>query len=88
MIDYETFCKIRDYQQQRGLKAQQIARELGLDGRTVARWIDEPRYHPKQSTPRISKLDPYKARIRQWLESQTVIRNLQIHFERSSNRAM
>ena len=69
MIDYETFCKIRNYQQQRGLKAQQIARELGLDGRTVARWIDEPRYHPKQSTPRTSKLDPYKARIRQWLES-------------------
>jgi transposase len=69
MIDYETFCKIRDYQQQRGLKAPQIARELGLDGRTVARWIDEPRYHPRQSTPRPSKLDPYKSWIRQWLES-------------------
>jgi transposase len=69
MIDYETFCKIRDYHVQRGLKTPQIARELGLDGRTVARWIDEPRYHPKQSTPRPSKLDPYKARIRQGLES-------------------
>jgi transposase len=67
MIDYETFCKIRDYHQQPGLKAPQIARELGLDGRTVARWIDEPRYPPKQSTPRPSKLDPYKARIRQGL---------------------
>ncbi|MEN8128970.1 MAG: IS21 family transposase [Pseudomonadota bacterium] len=69
MIDYDTFCKIRDYHEQRGLKAQQVARELGLDGRTVARWIDEPRYHPRQSTPRTSKLDPYKARIRQGLES-------------------
>jgi transposase len=69
MIDYETFCKIRDYQAQQGLKTQQIARELGLDGRTVARWIDEPRYRPRQSTPRASKLDPYKAQIRQWLES-------------------
>ena len=69
MIDYETFCKIRDYRQQQGLKAEQIARELGLDGRTVARWIDEPRYRPKQSTRRASKLDPYKAQIRQWLES-------------------
>ena len=69
MIDYETFCKIRDYRQQQGLKAEQIARELGLDGRTVARWIDEPRYRPKQSTPRASKLDPYKAQISQWLES-------------------
>jgi len=69
MIDYETFCKIRDYRQQQGLKAEQIARELGLDGRTVARWIDEPRYRPKQSTQRASKLDPYKAQILQWLES-------------------
>jgi len=69
MIDYETFCKIRDYRQQQGLKAEQIARQLGLDGRTVARWIDEPRYRPKQSTQRVSKLDPYKAQILQWLES-------------------
>jgi transposase len=69
MIDYETFCKIRDYQQQQGLKAEQIARELGLDGRTVARWIDEPRYRPRQSTRRTSKLDPYKTPICQWLES-------------------
>jgi transposase len=69
MIDYETFCKIRDYRQQQGLKAEQIARELGLDGRTVARWIDEPRYRPKQSTRRASKLDPHKAQISQWLES-------------------
>jgi transposase len=69
MIDYETFCKIRDYHAQRGLKTPQIARELGLDGRTVARWIDEPRYHPKQSTPRTSKLDSYKSWIRQGLES-------------------
>jgi transposase len=69
MIDYETFCKIRDYQGQQGLKAEQIARELGLDGRTVSRWIDEPRYRPRQSTQRTSKLDPYKGLIRQWLES-------------------
>lgn len=69
MIDYETFCKIRDYRQQQGLKAEQIARELGLDGRTVARWIDEPRYRPKQSTRRASKLDPHKAQISRWLES-------------------
>ena len=69
MIDYETYCKIRDYRQQQGLKSEQIARELGLDGRTVARWIDEPRYRPKQSTRRASKLDPYKAQILQWLES-------------------
>ncbi len=68
MINYETFCKIRDYHEQRGLKTEQIAQALGLDGRTVAYWLDEPRYRPRQSTPRASKLDPYKSQIVQWLE--------------------
>ncbi len=31
MIDYETFCKIKDYHQQRQLKVAQIARELCLN---------------------------------------------------------
>ncbi len=69
MIDYETYCKIRDYHQQKGLKATQIARALGLDGRTVTRWLNEPRYRPRLSGPRASKLDPYKSQILQWLEA-------------------
>ena len=69
MIDYETFCKIRDYRDREGLKQAQIARSLGLDERTVAKWIDEPRYRPRQSPVRASKLDPFKPKIRQWLES-------------------
>jgi len=69
MIDYETFCKIRDYRDRQQLKSAQIARSLGLDERTVAKWIDEPRYHLRHSPPRTSKLDPFKPQIRQWLES-------------------
>ena len=69
MIDYETFCKIREYREQRGLKVAQIARALDLDRRTVAKWIDEPRFRPRQSTARASKLDPFKSQIRQWLEN-------------------
>jgi len=69
MIDYETFCKIREQHEQRGLKVERIARTLGLDRRTVAKWLAEPRFRPRQSTPRASKLDPYKSRIRQWLEA-------------------
>ncbi len=68
MIDYETFCKIRDYHVQQGLKVGQIAQALGRDRRTVAKWIDEPLYRPRQSPPRPSKLDPYKPTILQWLE--------------------
>ena len=66
MIDYETFCKIRDAHEQQGLNAEQIARSLGLDRRTVAKWLAEPRFRARQSSVRASKLDPYKARIRQW----------------------
>ena len=69
MIDYETYCKIREYHTQRGLNSAQIAQALGLDGRTVAKWIDEPRYRPRLTRPRASKLDPFKAPIRQWLET-------------------
>jgi transposase len=69
MIDYETFCKIRDYRDRKGLKQAQIARALGLDERTVAKWIDEPRYHPRRAVPRASKLDPFKDIILQSLEN-------------------
>ena len=69
MIDYETFCKIRDAHEQQGLNAEQIAQSLGLDRRTVAKWLAEPRFRARQSSVRASKLDPYKARIRQWLEA-------------------
>ncbi len=69
MIDYETFCKIRDYHGNQGLKVGQIARALMLDHRTVTRWINEPRYLPKQAPTRASKLDPYKPLINQWLEA-------------------
>jgi len=69
MIDYETFCKIREYHTQRALKTEQIAHALGLDGRTVAKWIDEPRYRPRHAPTRASKLDAFKSQIRQWLEA-------------------
>jgi hypothetical protein len=69
MIDYETFCKLQAYQQERGLKPAQIARALDLDRRTVANWLAETHFRPRHSAPRSSKLDPFKARIRQWLEA-------------------
>ena len=82
MIDYETFCKIRDYHDQQGLKAGQIARALALDQRTVNHWINTPRYRPRQSPPRVSKLDPFKPLINRWLEchpysAQQVLQRLQ-----------
>jgi len=69
MIDYATYCRIHDAHQQQGLNSSQIARALSLDPKTVTKWLAEPRYRPRIQVPRTSKLDPYKAQIRQWLEA-------------------
>lgn len=69
MISYETFCKIRDYHQHQGLTVAQICRELGLDPKTVGKWIQANNYRPRASSPRSSKLDPFKPRVVRLLES-------------------
>ena len=69
MIDYQTYCAIHDHHTQRGLNAAQIAEALALDARTVAKWLAEPRYHPRHCRARTSKLDPHKPTIRRWLEA-------------------
>jgi len=69
MIDYPTFLKIKSLQQQAGLKCSQIAASLGLDERTVARWLDKKHYRPRQSSQRYSKLDAFKDDIVRMLET-------------------
>ena len=44
MIDYETFAKIHDCRNRQGLTATQIARALGLNRKTVAKWLARPRF--------------------------------------------
>lgn len=69
MIDYETFARIKDFHDREGLQSGQIARKLGLNRRTVAKWLAEPRFRPRRTPPRTSKLDPYKATIVRLLET-------------------
>ena len=69
MIDYETFCKIMQLHGQERLAVAQIARLLGLHGRTVAHWIEQGTYRPRKGPRRASKLDPYKPRIVRMLQS-------------------
>ena len=57
MIDYQTFQQVRLLADQKQLKASQIALELDLDPKTVQKWIDQPRYQPRQSPKRPSQLD-------------------------------
>lgn len=69
MIDYELYCKIKDCHDTQHLSVAQIARELHLDERTVARWLAMGKFRPRQITPRPSMLDPFKGQIVRWLAS-------------------
>lgn len=67
MIDYETFCKIRHLHDQDGLNCTQIADEIGIDSRTVRKWVNEKRYRPRRSYPKTSILDLFKPEINKML---------------------
>jgi len=81
MIDYARYCQIRALRQEPKLTVSQIARQLQLDKKTVRYWLKHD-YHPALRPGRGSKLDPYKPRIRAWLEAhdlsaQQVLQRLQ-----------
>lgn len=69
MIDYQTFCQIRELHQRQGLNVKQIAQALELHRHTVTKWLAEPHYRPARQASRASKLDPYKGDIVRWLEA-------------------
>ncbi|MBK7234880.1 MAG: hypothetical protein IPI02_04310 [Sterolibacteriaceae bacterium] len=70
MIDYATWCAIRDGVEKH-LTADQLATALSLDVKTVRRWIGRP-YAQRQTAKRDSKLDPFKGRIVRWLETHAL----------------
>jgi len=69
MIDYALYSKINHLSRHEGLTARQIARELSMDIRTIRKWLAETQFKPRQSTPRASKLDPFKRDIIRMLEA-------------------
>ena len=75
MIDYETYVRIRNYFENDSLRYSQIANALALDQCTVARWANEKRYLPRKSTPRKSKLDPFKMTFYECLKSIRILRH-------------
>ena len=68
MIDYQTFCHLRQLRDRDGLNAAQIAREPGLHLQTVSLWIDRSTYEQRIAPPKSSKLDPVKPTISQLLD--------------------
>lgn len=69
MISYELFCQIRQLADHQQLNAAQIAAQLHLDGKTVAKWMNRPNYQQRQKVKRPSKLDPFKGQIVALLET-------------------
>ena len=53
-----------------GISASQIARKLGIDRRTVRRYIDHPDLinQPRKAVPRPSKVDPFRDKIAAYLK--------------------
>ena len=68
MIDYETYCRLRQLRQEQGLNTGQIARELSLHPETVAKYAGLENFPRRRSVKRASKLDPFKAQIARLLE--------------------
>jgi transposase len=68
MIDYETYCRIRLFHQERGLSFNQIAAELGIRPQTVAKYANLATFPRRRGIKRPSKLDPFKPAITRWLE--------------------
>jgi len=72
MIDYETYCKIRDHRDRQGLTIAQTARALGLHPDTVSQWSRRERYQARTPVKRGSQLDPYKGLIVRLLEAHAL----------------
>ncbi len=68
MIDYATYQRIQHLHHVEQLTVTQTAVAVSLDVRTVRRWLDEPRFRPRITPARASKLDPFKGYIRRLLE--------------------
>ena len=69
MLDYETFCQIRDHLSRQQLSQAQTARALGLNVRTVAKWANVDQFVPRKGVVRVSKLDAFKGQIVRWLDT-------------------
>jgi len=69
VIDYETFCKIRDCRERQHLTVAQTARALHLHPRTVTKWSARSHFEPRRRVSRGSLLDPFKPRITRLLDT-------------------
>jgi len=68
MIDYQTYCQIRQLYTEKKLGFRQIARELKVDLKTVRKWARRESFQKAPLPKRQSKLDSFKGEIVRLLE--------------------
>lgn len=68
MIDYQTYCQIRELHTIKQLSFRQIACELRLDFKTVLKWARRETFKRSSAPKRKSKLDAFKGEIVRLLE--------------------
>jgi transposase len=68
MISYEQFQRLHYLHKQQGLTVPQIGREMGLNVKTVVRWLGVDNFQPRKRKPQAGKLASFKDMIRRLVE--------------------
>jgi len=66
MIDYATYCRIKQLAGE-GQSSPQIAGIMGMNEKTIRKWLGKKSYEQRRVLPRGSKLDAFKTLITQWI---------------------
>ncbi len=68
MMDYAAFQKMKHWLSAERWTLAQVARELGLNIKTVSLWAERDVFERRRADKRPSKLDPFKGDVARWLE--------------------
>jgi transposase len=65
----------------KGLSDRRIARQLGLDRRTVKKYTSDPgiAFKPRQSGPKKSKLDPFSENVKVWIDQDPLYSSVWVY---------
>ena len=66
MIDYALYCRLKQLNEQ-GLSSVQIGQMIGINEKTVRKWLEKKNYTQRKKSAHSSKLDPFNHQIEQWL---------------------
>jgi transposase len=71
MMDNAAFQKMKHWLVVERWTMAQVARELGLNVKTVSLWAEREAFERRRASKRPSKLDPFKGDVARWLEQHS-----------------